>query len=392
MAQAVTRAAGPAKTQLGMHMTTTVAAGFRGSLEGWARAGIKYCEFTSSAVDAFLKTEDVAAARRLIADLGLTPVSCGSVVGLWEPNPKRAATIDSLKQRCEMYSSLGLKQIDDTNTSTVQGSPEDDLKGMGLDNMREVGEIVKQYPMTAMVEFSRGSTFIGTLSTSLQMTRDAAHPNVRPMFDCYHFWAGQSKFEDLDLIRPGEISHVHFQDVPADLPRELLGQTTRVIPGDGITPLARILRKLSEKGYAGMLSVELFRPEFQNADPFELASRIRQEGRADHARGGRIPSRPPLRFFWSRFGFDGRGSVIFFSASCLRAPPHNIRHRVVAFVAGVFVNRTGCCHERIFQRPLFGERRGIVDRGAVENGLWVDTWKRSITCRFSPIRRTASRR
>ena len=42
--------------------------------------GIKYCEFTSSAVDAFLN-EDVAAARRLIADLGLTPVSCGSVSG-----------------------------------------------------------------------------------------------------------------------------------------------------------------------------------------------------------------------------------------------------------------------------------------------------------------------
>ena len=163
LAQVVTRAAAPAKMQLCMHMTTTVAAGFRGSLEGWARAGIKYCEFTSSAVDAFLKTEDVAAARRLIADLGLTPVSCGSVVGLWEPNPKRAATLDALKQRCELYSSLGLKQIV-CPCNTAQKVTEDDYK-MGLDNIREVGEIVKQYPMTAMVEFSRGSTFIGTLST-----------------------------------------------------------------------------------------------------------------------------------------------------------------------------------------------------------------------------------
>jgi sugar phosphate isomerase/epimerase len=276
LAQVVTRAAAASgKMQLCMHMTTTVGAGFRGSLEGWARAGIKYCEFTSSAVDAFLKTEDVAAARRLTADLGLTPVSCGSVLGLWEPNPKRAAVVDALKQRCELYSSLGLKQIVCPCTTT-QKFTEDDYK-LGLDNMREIGEIVKQYPMIAMVEFSRGSTFIGTLSTSLKMTREAAHPNVRPMLDCYHFWAGQSKFEDLDLIRSGEIVHVHFQDVPADLPRELLGQTTRVIPGDGITPLARILRKLSEKGYAGPLSVELFRPEFQNADPYEMASRIREK-------------------------------------------------------------------------------------------------------------------
>jgi sugar phosphate isomerase/epimerase len=69
---------------------------------------------------------------------------------------------------------------------------------------------------------------------------------------------------------------VHFQDVP-DMPRELLDNTTRVIPGDGVTPLTRILRKLSEKGYAGHLSVELFAPRFQEADPFELAREIRRK-------------------------------------------------------------------------------------------------------------------
>src|SRR6266581_2797875 len=76
-----------------------------------------------------------------------------------------------------------------------------------------------------------------------QMTRAAAHPNFKLLFDCYHFWSGQSKFEDLDRLEPGDVGHVHFQDVP-DMPRELLDQTTRVIPGDGVTPLVKILRKL----------------------------------------------------------------------------------------------------------------------------------------------------
>src|ERR1044071_7268536 len=125
-----------------------------------------------------------------------------------------------------------------------------------------------------MVEFMRGSTFIGTLPTALRLTREAAHPNVRPMFDCYHFWAGLSKFEDLDLIRPGEIHHVHFQDVP-DMPRELLDNGTREIPGDGVSPLPAILRKLREKGYSGPASVELFYPHLQQGDPYEVAQRIR---------------------------------------------------------------------------------------------------------------------
>ena len=275
LAQAVTRAAAPGKMQLCMHQTTSVAAGYRKSLEGWARAGIKYCELTTQPLDAFLKTEDMAAAKRVMSDLGLTPVSCGSAVGIWEPNPNRAMALDNLKRRCEQYSTLGLDRMV-CPCNTTQKVTQDDYKA-GVDNMREVGEIAKQYKMIAMVEFTRASSFIGTLSTSLKMTREAGHPNVRPMFDCYHFWSGLSKFEDIDLIHSGEIAHVHFQDVPADLPREMLGQTTRVIPSDGITPLARILRKLSEKGYNGAVSVELFSPQFQNEDPYEMARRIREK-------------------------------------------------------------------------------------------------------------------
>jgi sugar phosphate isomerase/epimerase len=141
--------------------------------------------------------------------------------------------------------------------------------------MREAGEIAKQFRMTAMVEFVRASSFISTLTTLLKLTREAGHPNLRPMLDCYHFWSGLSKFEDLDLLRPGELAHVHFQDVP-DMPRELLDNSTRLIPGDGISPLKQILRKLSEKGYSGPLSVELFLPQFQQGDPYEVARRIRE--------------------------------------------------------------------------------------------------------------------
>ena len=80
--------------------------------------------------------------------------------------------------------------------------------------------------------------------------------------------------EDLDLIRPGEIIHAHLSDTPV-LPRELLDLQSRVVPGDGVAPLARILRKLVQRGYAGPISFELFLPKYQLADPFELAKEIR---------------------------------------------------------------------------------------------------------------------
>jgi sugar phosphate isomerase/epimerase len=271
----VLAAAPKKKMTLAMHQNTSAAAGYRKSLEGWSRAGIKDVEITNNLLDDFLKTEDLPAARRVLTDLGLTAVQGATgVAGLWEPNPNRAASIENLKKRCEMFATLGLKNVYATTVATRKFT-EDDYKTCPA-NMHEAGEIAKQYNVSLRIEFVRTSTFISTLPTLAKMTRAAAHPNLSPMFDCYHFWSGLNKLEDLDAIQPGEIAHVHFQDVP-DMPREMLDLTTRVIPGDGVTPLTRILKKLAEKGYAGPLSVELFLPKFQQGDPFEVAREIRQK-------------------------------------------------------------------------------------------------------------------
>jgi len=276
MAARTVSAAG--KMTLAIHQNTSSAAGYRRSLEGWARAGIKNVELTNNLLDEFLKSDSLPAAKRLLTDLGLTPVSsaCG-VFGLWEPNPKRAAQLDAFKKRCEQFASLGLTKIY-SPTPTTEKFTEEDYK-RGVANMRENGDIAKQFGMLVMAEAVRTSTFIGTLPTMLKMMREAAHPNVAPLLDFYHFWSGLNKLEDLDQIRQGEIGHVHFQDVP-DMPRELLDNTTRIIPGDGVAPLNRMLRTLADKGYSGPLSVELFLPRFQQGDPYEVAHEIRQKAEA----------------------------------------------------------------------------------------------------------------
>ena len=132
------------KMTLAIHQNTSRGAGYRKSLEGWARAGIKYVEITAALLDEFLKTDSLAARRRVLTDLGLTPVSCAcGVSGLWEPNPNHAAALENLKKRCEMFATLGLTRIY-APTATTQKFTQDDYK-TGVDNMREVGEIAKQF-------------------------------------------------------------------------------------------------------------------------------------------------------------------------------------------------------------------------------------------------------
>jgi len=273
-AAAVPLSATTSRMFLCMHQTTSAGSTFRASLEGYARAGIRYVEITLPMIGEFVKTGNIAEAKRIIKDLGLTAVSFGGVRGLAEPSAGHVQAVEELKRTSALVADLGIDRLV-CPCGTIEKFTIDDY-ARGAENLREAGEVVKPLGITAMIEFMRGSTFIGTLPTALRLTHQAAHPNVRPMLDYYHFWAGLSKFEDLDLLQSGEIHHVHFQDVP-DIPREQLDNTTREIPGDGISPLVRILHKLAEKNYRGPLSVELFYPHLQRGDPYEVALRIRHK-------------------------------------------------------------------------------------------------------------------
>ena len=76
---AATSVSAAARMTLAIHQNTSSGAGYRRSLEGWARAGIKNVEITTGLLDEFLKTESLAAAKRVLTDLGLTPVSAPAV-------------------------------------------------------------------------------------------------------------------------------------------------------------------------------------------------------------------------------------------------------------------------------------------------------------------------
>jgi sugar phosphate isomerase/epimerase len=261
------------KMTLSMHQTTSARAGYRKSLEGWAKAGIHDVEPTAALLDDYLKTDSLANAKRILSDNGLNVISGAvGVSGLWEPNPNFAQNLDAFRKRCEQFADLGAPLIYSPCVTTAKFTPDDYVRC--LENIRQVAEVARQFRLKVAAEFIRNSTFLASLPTALRLHREAVHPNFGILFDCYHFWSGPSKFEDMDLIEPGEIIHAHLNDTQA-LPRELLDMQSRVIPGDGVAPLAKILAKLADRGYAGPISVELFLPRFQEAEPFELATEVK---------------------------------------------------------------------------------------------------------------------
>ena len=256
-----------------MHEASSDRFDFRTAMEGYARAAIRAVEPQLTKVREFAQKESVAAAKRLLDNLGLKAMSSSNQIGLAEPADARARSLDDLKWKAELAQALGCDRI--VAPSAGAGPYTADDYKRGADNLREAGEIAKPFGVSIMLEFSRTSRFAACLPTALTLVRNANHPNVRVMMDIFHFWGGVSKFEDLELLADGELHHLHFEDVPADPPREIQGQPNRVWPGEGIVPLRRVLDVLKGKHYAGAASVERFNPAIQAMDPYEVAKRAR---------------------------------------------------------------------------------------------------------------------
>lgn len=118
------RAAAAGRMSLALHQQTSSRAGFRPAVEGWAKAGITQVELVGTVLDAFLKTEPLSAAKALLADLGLKPVSgSGGGIGLLESLPDRAATLDAFRARCEQWAELGIPIIYSTTASSTSRRP-----------------------------------------------------------------------------------------------------------------------------------------------------------------------------------------------------------------------------------------------------------------------------
>ena len=114
---------------------------------------------------------------------------------------------------------------------------------------------------TAMaVEFSPLCP-IATIADALAVVADAGH-GAGVLIDTWHFGMGESTWDDLERIPLELIAYVQFDDAPEPVGDDLWVETMdrRVMPGDGTFELERFASTLLERGWDGLVSVEVLNP------------------------------------------------------------------------------------------------------------------------------------
>jgi sugar phosphate isomerase/epimerase len=114
---------------------------------------------------------------------------------------------------------------------------------------------------------------IRTTAAALAVARGSGDPSAVIVSDVFHLLRGGRTVDDL-LLHPGDrLAIFHVNDVPAAPPVTTQEDADRVLPGDGVADLPRVIANLRRIGYAGPLSLELFNETLRAQDPLDVAKR-----------------------------------------------------------------------------------------------------------------------
>jgi sugar phosphate isomerase/epimerase len=247
-----------------INQVTTLGAAFDAECSAYHDAGFRHVELWFGKLQGLGLAPPAIAAR--LRDAALTPVcACAAGSFLWRGVPGPVERRGELEAHFALAEALGVPRF--VIFDYVDTKPKRDDYAVAAERLASVAGQAAKHGVRIAFEFIAGSRLLGSLPTALQVIRQAAQPNVGLCLDTFHFYAGVSKLEDLDDLRPGDVEHVHFHDVPRAVPRELLVDADRIPPGMGVIPLTKVVDALRRIGYAGALSVELFDPVVQKSDP-----------------------------------------------------------------------------------------------------------------------------
>jgi sugar phosphate isomerase/epimerase len=96
------------------------------------------------------------------------------------------------------------------------------------------------------------------------------------LIDSWHFSFGDSTWEDLETVPLDRIAYVQFDDALRPVSDDLMDETLnrRAMPGAGFLELDRFAGTLLDRGWEGLVSVEVLSSELQalSIDDFARAA------------------------------------------------------------------------------------------------------------------------
>ena len=259
--------------KLALNGATTMRADLATDLQAAKAAGFDYLEIWAAKLRAFLKQRSTSELKDLFTEAGLQPLSINSIEHI---TFRDAEAYELIKRECEELSSIAAAIgcpciVVVPGPLPKGGASRETVVAESLRDLHELCDISAAHDVSIAFEFlGQSDCSVPTLDLAAEIVREAGRKDLKLIIDSFHFYAGGSTFAMIEALDPSLIQIFHINDAE-DLPREQLEDRHRLLPGQGILPLREMISAFRRIGYDKVASVEIFRPEYWERDPFQLA-------------------------------------------------------------------------------------------------------------------------
>jgi 2-keto-myo-inositol isomerase len=249
--------------------SVTLSRTFVEDVNGYADGGCHAMEVWLTKLENHLEKQSVADTRKLLEDREITLTAASYQGGLLlSQGEQRKAHYDHFKLRLDLCQSFGISTlllaadfVEKVDATSLQRA---------IVSLTQAAQWAAAFGVRLALEFRGSASFCSSLDTALALIAQCGESNVGVNLDVFHYYTGPSKFEDLALLSPENLAFVQLSDV-LGVPRELAGDSDRILPGEGDFSLKPIVEHLRAIGYDGWVSLELFNPTLWQLKPAQVA-------------------------------------------------------------------------------------------------------------------------
>lgn len=248
--------------------TTTLPSSFADDIENYSAAGCRAIEVWLTKLEQHLEHVSTSDTRKVLLDRGVELVAAAYQGGLLLSRAEeRQAHLDHFKRRLDLCRLFGIRTLVLGADYVREADPQSLARA--IDGLSEAGRWAAGFDVRVALEFRGGDACCTNLDTAITLVEACREPGVGICLDMFQFYKGPSKREDLDRLTPGNLFHVQICDV-AGVPRELMTDADRVMPGDGDFRFEPLFERLRVIGYTGAVSLELMNLDLWRANPKQV--------------------------------------------------------------------------------------------------------------------------
>ena len=263
--------------KLAFHGATTMTSDLETDVIITAQAGFKSLEVWAVKVDRYMEAHSLADLIALFVNHGVMPLTLNSIEFIAFRGSEYTQIQARLHQLGKIAQAIGCPTVVVVPSPTPERNmPWADTLAEYVKVLRDLSDIARLYNINLSFEFlGFGWCSVRTPRAAFEIIQKVERDNIGLTVDAAHFYGGGGLMSELDQLDPRRIFAFHLDDLE-DTPKEAISDGTRLLPGLGVVPLDEICARLKRIGYDGPCSIELFRPEYWNWDPQELAIKARE--------------------------------------------------------------------------------------------------------------------